>query len=662
MNSANSNNNSDNNSDKKNVLPDLKVPGVFYPFIMMIVLLVIGIFMIMYNITLPSGGPSTMANSKTETSSNILLILFILMIIVGLCIMFLDNLKSLKDFFIQTSGVGYTILYTIFLILFFRLMPSNTIDNYAFIILPITLISTIYVFNKGVQTNYVEEYNINYERIKSIILFFCFITTIIVYYNIDPGGYITKYFGSSLIFTIILSVFAFLYMVILLTLPKKDGSPASPITGAKSDNFFANFSNFSVYGSISFIVFLIIITFLISTYPGGFMNDKSKSTSVIILLLVLCILWVTLLGGFLLPEIGDKTIEIERTNLFKRSLLFLFGLVISGLLIFWIVNGVQNASGTSGMTSFILNSIIVLLVLAFIYRTMVVKFPQGNSKKDAFFEMIINLIFYIPCLFSNVFDKGFNFGKTEYDSSTPGSIIMLVIAILLYVVYFCTPYLFNLIYLQGGQLLVNKPVDMNTKYSLGTYQELNGSDTFDYQYAISSWIFINSATPNTNSSYSKYTSLLNFGGKPNVLYNGSTNTLMITMQQKDLKKTTKNKLTDFDEDGNRIIFIKHNVLLQKWNNIIINYSGGVLDIFLNGELVKSSIGVVPYYTLDNLTIGEDNGIKGGICNVVYFNRALTATNIYILYNMLKNRTLPVTNDSNVTITKKNMGTLSNSFN
>ena len=392
------------------------------------------------------------------------------------------------------------------------------------------------------------------------------------------------------------------------------------------------------------------------------MNDKSKSASVIILLLVLCILWVTLLGGFLLPEISDKTIEIERTNLFKRALLFLFGLVISGLLIFWIVNGIQNASGTSGMTSFILNSIIVVLVLAFIYRTMIVKLPEGNSKKDAFFEMIINLIFYIPCLFSNVFDKGFNFGKTEYNLSTPGSIIMLVIVILLYVVYFSTPYLLNLIYLQGGKSLVNKPVDTNTKYSLGTYEELNDSNTFDYQYAISSWIFIDSAAPNTNSSYSQYTSLLNFGGKPNVLYNGSTNSLMITMQQKDLKKTTKNKLTDFDEDGNRIIFIKHNVLLQKWNNIIINYSGGVLDIFLNGELVKSSIGVVPYYTLDNLTIGEDNGIKGGICNVVYFNRALTGTNIYILYNMIKNKTLPVTNNSNVTITKKNMGTLSNSFN
>ena len=126
------------------------------------------------------------------------------------------------------------------------------------------------------------------------------------------------------------------------------------------------------------------------------------------------------------------------------------------------------------------------------------------------------------------------------------------------------------------------------------------------------------------------------------------------MQQKDLQKTSDNKLIDFLENGNRIIYKKPNMLLQKWNNIIINYNGGVLDIFLNGELVKSEIGVVPYYTLDSLTIGQENGIKGGICSVVYFNRALTNSNIYYLYNMVKDKTIPVTNDSNVTITKKDI--------
>jgi hypothetical protein len=132
------------------------------------------------------------------------------------------------------------------------------------------------------------------------------------------------------------------------------------------------------------------------------------------------------------------------------------------------------------------------------------------------------------------------------------------------------------------------------------------------------------------------------------------------MQQKNLKDVTKNKLIDFDDNGNRIIYIDNNFLLQKWNNIIINYNGGTLDIFLNGKLVKSSIEVVPYYTFDNLTIGENGGIKGGICNVVYFRRALTSQNIYFLYNTVKDKHTPTLNDSNETIMIKNINQTINS--
>jgi hypothetical protein len=130
------------------------------------------------------------------------------------------------------------------------------------------------------------------------------------------------------------------------------------------------------------------------------------------------------------------------------------------------------------------------------------------------------------------------------------------------------------------------------------------------------------------------------------------------MQQKD---AIKNKDFEYDEHDNLILYKNDNVLLQKWNNIIINYGGGILDIFLNGELVKSDTGIVPYYTLDNLTIGENNGIHGGICNVVYFKKALTSSNIFYLYNMVKNKTPPVTNDSNTTITENNFANLGSSI-
>jgi hypothetical protein len=271
--------------------------------------------------------------------------------------------------------------------------------------------------------------------------------------------------------------------------------------------------------------------------------------------------------------------------------------------------------------------------------------PVGNHKKNAFFSLIMNILFYIPCLLGDIFDW---FGKGIGGTNT-GSIMMLLAIIIIIVIYFSIPKLFNTVSTQGGKQLVNKPVYTDSQYNLGNYVDLNESEDFDYQYAISCWIFIDAAPPNMNTNYTKYTSLLNFGYKPNILYNGKTNSLMITMQQKNLNDITENKLTDFDEEGNRIIYINNDILLQKWNNLIINYNGGTLDIFLNGELVKSSIEVVPYYTLDNLTIGEKDGIKGGICNVIYFSKALTSQNIYYLYNTVKNRNPPTLNESNETI-------------
>ena len=72
----------------------------------------------------------------------------------------------------------------------------------------------------------------------------------------------------------------------------------------------------------------------------------------------------------------------------------------------------------------------------------------------------------------------------------------------------------------------------------------------------------------------------------------------------------------------------------------MNYNGGTLDIFYNGELVKSEPNVVPYMTMDNLSIGENNGMNGGICNLVYFRKTLTQNQIYYLYNSVKNKTPP----------------------
>ena len=642
-------------NDSNNIFPEIKSKSVLYTVIAIIIFLIIVLFCLLFKV--PNPFKSNLNKSQQEIVADIFIILFFTLLIVGLCIILLPNLKEIRNLFQQISSVSCLVIYTIFLILFFTLMPPDTLNTYAYIILPITIAFACLMFYIGFSTNYIEKFNVNYERIKTIIMFFCLITIFIIYYNKDPGGYIQKYFGYSLLLTIIISVFAFLYLVIVLTLPDKI---IPPEINSKFSNFLDNFSNISSYGSISLLLFIIIITIIISNYPGGFFKDTSTSAACMIILLVICVLWTIILGGTQFPEFTNNISSNNKLNLFKRALLALFGIVISSLIIFWIVYNIQGLSNNSTIISLFLNILLVIIVLSLIYRTIIVPLPYGNAKKNAFFSLIFNTLFYIPCSFSSGFDYIGSFISNEYNSTTTGSLLMLLFAILILVIYFNMPSLYNIFSLQGGKQLVDNPVYTNTQYSLGTYEQLNGSDNFDYQYAISFWIYIDGATPSMNPSYSKFTSLLNFGDKPNVLYNGKLNTLMIIMQQKDLDTKTSNKLLDFDENGNRIIYKNENMLLQKWNNIIFNYSGGVLDIFLNGELVKSDIGVVPYYKLDNLTIGEENGIRGGICNVVYFRNSLKSSNIYYLYRAVKDKTPPVLNESNKTITLNNIETLNNS--
>lgn len=635
MDNANNRPNIQNRQNNQNSLPSLQTPGVI-----MIVFLIIMIIMLFNDLSITSLGKPT--KSHDELVGNIFIILFFSLLVVGICIMYLPSLKEIKDLFEQISNVTYVIIYTIFAILFYTMVSKDILDKYSYLINPPIIGLGAFSFYKSASYDYIEKFSVGYERIKMLILLFCLITLIITFYNINPGNFAQKYFGYPMLLTIIISVFAFLYLIILLTFPGKEGF------GEK--NFLSNFSSVSLYGTTAFILFLVIMTIVISVDRENFFKNKEKSAGVIMLMLVICILWTVLLGNNLLS--GD--LLASDTAILKSSLLILFGLVISGLLIFWISYNIESLSGKSGIVSFILNMFLVAVVIGLIYKTIFVKLPAGNTKKNAFFNLVGSILFYIPCLLSDGFDWIGKLVIGEYNAANAGSFIMLLVVISLIFAYLKVPTVLNYVSTQGGNQLVNKPVYTDTQYNLGGYQDLTGSDEFDYQYAISCWIFVHAAGPNMNPNYNKYTSLLNFGNKPNVLYNGEKHSLMITMQQKNLKAVTNNKLIDFDDEGNRIIYINNNMLLQKWNNLIINYTGGTLDIFLNGELVSSTIEVIPYYTFDNLMIGENNGVKGGICNVVYFRQALTSQNIYYLYNTVKDRTPPVLNDSNETILVKNM--------
>jgi len=241
----------------------------------------------------------------------------------------------------------------------------------------------------------------------------------------------------------------------------------------------------------------------------------------------------------------------------------------------------------------------------------------------------------------------------------------MVIGILLITIYYVVPYLIGWIQsiYQGGKMLVNESLVLSQQYNIAGYISLNYIDAkdpdplYEYNYAISLWLYIDAVAPNKSAAYGKFTPVFSYGGKPTISYNASSNTMIVTAKLKDVEdKILKDTNMEKDENGDVIIYKLENVLLQKWNHVLINYSGGILDIFYNGELVKSAKNIVPYMEFDTMTIGSSDGINGAICNVVYYKHTLDANSISYLYNSAKNNTPPTSSfaPSNKELIKKNL--------
>jgi len=184
--------------------------------------------------------------------------------------------------------------------------------------------------------------------------------------------------------------------------------------------------------------------------------------------------------------------------------------------------------------------------------------------------------------------------------------------------------------IQKGKVLLKHPIYLNKKKWIGSFEDLkmqNYTIEYNYNYSISSWFFIHAQPPNYKASYNTYTSILNYNDKPNILYNAKENTLMIKMNNGLYKNPKLFKIKKFP--------------LQKWINIVINYDGGTLDIFMNSKLVASFPNTLPYMSIDEITVGSKKGVPGGVCNVVYFPIAISYERIKMNYELLKNRNPPV---------------------
>ena len=231
-------------------------------------------------------------------------------------------------------------------------------------------------------------------------------------------------------------------------------------------------------------------------------------------------------------------------------------------------------------------------------------------------NVIKRILLLIPCIYIKIL----NVLKEAIDTSTPLSVIILSINTLVIVLYLSlrNKNLFK------PEMLLNKPVYLDRKTVLAEDKstfEIIDNDL--YNKSISFWVNINKI-----KDRDKDLNIINLTDKFKFTYNENYDELQLHVHKEG-------------EKNSEVLFSYHNVPLQKWNNIILNYNKGTIDIFINNELVTSQPSKIIPDILSKIIVGDDDGLNGGICNVRYFDKPLSIYKIQTIYNKSKDKNPPI---------------------
>ena len=287
-------------------------------------------------------------------------------------------------------------------------------------------------------------------------------------------------------------------------------------------------------------------------------------------------------------------------------------------------------------------------------KTDAIKNQMNAIKVEDFndiLELLQLLLLYIPCIIKDFIEEV----KKEYNITTKTEIIIFVLDIILILALLNLSNMYNALFNSSGTILLKEPIYLNNETHIQSYDELivekdilkedsgpsidveiinvNKSSEFSYRYCVSCWIYINYQLPSTNENYTKWTNIFSYGNKPKVEYCGY-------LQDKDTTYINNYRIIMQDNDEMKTIYQSSDIPSNVWNYFVFNYDGGTLDVFINGELVKSRPEIIPYMSYDKILTGENNGINGGICNIKYYENPISINEIKNSFNNYKNKTPP----------------------
>lgn len=375
-----------------------------------------------------------------------------------------------------------------------------------------------------------------------------------------------------------------------------------------------------IHGLVIF-VYILMVSLLLVVNPSEFLGKYNQDTDSVYL--------VGIIGVFaMICVFLNKNVVGEEWLPFTNRLGFmLLCLVTIGFSVQYAIRFFMQGPNVSA------NYIVMLLILvgfSFLFLSMVVPMiPRPNMGYYSSGNLI--KLFFVA-LFCKLQDL--------VATTKPVVPFVLLLEIAL-IVYYVLSRRFYTKLLEGGQgqQLFNEPKKLSHAKSMPVRGD------FKHNYAVSCWIWLMPQPPEESPTSSMFANLLDYAGKPRVLYNAALNTLRISMRR---------PAKEGEEAGANILMADiPKMPLQRWHNLVLSYNNGVFDIFLNGSLYLSVPAVVDSME-GELTTGEEKGNRGKICNLVFYSGggdatnpftknvdAITADKVVEQYNQFVNKSPPI---------------------
>ena len=416
------------------------------------------------------------------------------------------------------------------------------------------------------------------------------------------------YFNLVLLFLILFSIFGALTIVL---------------------KFFESIGKNKLSASLFTYIYVFIFAFILIFYSiylsKAYVFPQLSGILFAIYLFFLIFIYVSILIVLVV-----KGLEMKNNVNFPLKKYFINWLIVflSGFGIIVLIFGIIFLFGFFSSHLLILKLLIIvvaILLLAALIKKFVVLQKINN--------LFINILLYLPCLLTDFLEL--SIGGKSY-------ILFIILEIFLILLYLYYPQIQSALYTREASQLVNKPIKLYEYNSLGTSQQLNKSEEPQYNYAISFWVYLDSVSPSINNSYTQEGTILSLGKTPVVRYKSILNQVIVFAEN-----------TNEDINNERIVAKIEDIKLQKWNHVVINYSGGTMDIFFNGKLISSAQEVVPFQKFEILEVGQKNGTSGGLANLIYYRKSLDIFTIRYLYNSFKDKNPPILKYPDQTIIPQN---------